>query len=111
MALFMWMAKYTPAAAKAILDSDDNREDMARTAVEAGGGKLLGFYGLIGQDNHIALICDMPSTADYLGVVMAASMGGAIESFKTIPMYGAAEMDAARATYRKLSGVYAPPGS
>ena len=110
MALYMWMASYTPEAAKAIVESDTNREDMARKTVEAAGGKLLGFYGLIGQDHHIALICDMPGVGEYLGVVLSASMGGAIASFKTVPMYHMGELDAARATYSKLKKVYSPPG-
>lgn len=43
-----------PEAAKEMVESDTNREDMARKTVEAAGGKLLGFYGLMGQDHHIA---------------------------------------------------------
>jgi len=109
MAIFMWMAKYTPAAAKAIVESDTNREDMARKTVEAAGGKLIGFYGLIGQEHHIALICELPGVGEYVGVVLAATMGGAIESFKTIPMYDMDEMNQARATYRHLKSVYEPP--
>lgn len=109
MALYMWMAKYTPAAVKAIMDSDTNREDMARATVEAAGGKFLGFYGLIGQEHHVALLCDMPGTAEYIGLVVTANMGGAIESHKTIPMYSADEMNGARDTYRSLKSVYAPP--
>ena len=110
MALYMWMAKYTPAAAKTIAETDTNREGMARQTCAAAGGKLLGYYGLIGQDYHVALIADMPGVGEYVGVVMAAAMGGAIESHKSIPMYNLDEYNIARATYRKLTGVYAPPG-
>lgn len=109
MALFMWMARYTPAAAKAIVDGGLNREDMARQTVEAAGGKLLGFYGLIGQDHHIALICEVPKLSDYLGIVLAANMGGAIETFKTIPMYNWAEFEDAVSTCKTVQGVYSPP--
>ncbi|MFC3612602.1 GYD domain-containing protein [Lutimaribacter marinistellae] len=109
MALYMWMARYTPAAAKAIVEGDSNREEMARQTVEAAGGKLLGFYGLIGQDYHVALIADMPGVGEYVGVVVTASMGGAIESFKTIPMYDMDEMDTVRKTHQALKAVYSPP--
>lgn len=109
MALYMWMARYTPAAAKAIADGGSNREEMARKTVEAAGGKLLGFYGLMGQEHHIALICDMPGMEEYLGVVMAASAGGAIESWKTVPMYDYAQFQKAVAVRNAVSKVYAPP--
>lgn len=109
MALFMWMARYTPAAAKTIVDSGLNREDMARKSVEAAGGKLLGFYGMVGQEHHIVLICDMPGLPEYLGVVLSASMGGAIESFKTIPLYSWGEFEQALGTYLTVKKVYEPP--
>jgi len=105
----MWTARYTPAASKTIVEKGLNREDMARKAVEAAGGKLLGFYGLIGQEHHVALICDMPGVSEYLGVVLSASMGGAIESFKTVPMYSWSEFEGAMSTYKSLQGVYTPP--
>ena len=109
MALYMWMARYTPEAARAIIESGSNREEVARAAVEAGGGKLLGFYGLIGQDYHVALICDMPGTAEFLGVAMVANFSGAIAAYKTIPMYDMAVMQKAREVSKKVSAVYKPP--
>lgn len=109
MALFMWMARYTPAAAKTIVEGGLNREDVARATVEAAGGKLLGFYGLVGQDYHVALICDVPKLSDYLGVVLTASLGGAIEDFKTVPMYSWGEFEDALGTYGAVKGVYTPP--
>ncbi|MDQ2091222.1 GYD domain-containing protein [Marimonas arenosa] len=110
MALFMWMAKYTPEAVKAIAESGSNREDVARATVEAAGGKLLGFYGLVGQDYHVALLCDMPGIGEYVGVVLAASLGGAIADFKSIPMYDMAEATKVWDTYAKVKSTYAPPG-
>ncbi len=109
MAIYMFMMKYTPDAVKSIVEGDTDREEVARTVCEAAGGKLIGFYGLIGQEHHIALIADMPSVSEYIGTVLVATMGGAIESFKTIPMYNGAEMHKARDTYKKVKGSYAPP--
>jgi len=111
MALFMWMGKYTPEAGKAIVEGESNREEMARATVEAAGGKLIGFYGLIGQDYHVALIADMPGTAEYLGVAMTASLSGAIADFKTIPMYDTATLNKARTVAKAVKQVYQPPGS
>jgi len=109
MALYMFMGKYTPAAVKAIAEGDDDREEAVRKTCEAAGGKMIGFYGLIGQEYHVALIADMPGVSEYIGTVLVATMGGAIESFKTIPMYSNAEMHKARDVYKQVKGAYAPP--
>ncbi|MBM1634976.1 GYD domain-containing protein [Sulfitobacter mediterraneus] len=92
-----------------MVEGDTDREDVARAVCEAAGGKLIGFYGLLGQEHHVALIADMPSVSEYVGTVLAATMGGAIESFKTIPMYSSAESHKARDVYKQVKGTYAPP--
>lgn len=109
MALYMLMVRYTPQAIKTIVEGDTDREAAARGLTEAAGGKMLGFYGLIGQEYHVALIADMPGVSEYVGSVLTATMGGAIESFKTIPMYDNDDMHKARDTYRKVKSAYAPP--
>ena len=109
MVLFMFMAKYTPAAVKAIAEGNDDREQAVRKACEAAGGKLIGFYGMLGQEHHVVLITEMPSVSEYIGTVLAATLGGAIESFKTIPMYDNAEMQKAREVYKQVKSAYAPP--
>ncbi|MFC6636618.1 GYD domain-containing protein [Sulfitobacter sp. JBTF-M27] len=109
MAIYMLMIRYTPDAVKLIVESDTDREEVARAVCEAAGGKMIGFYGLIGQEHHVALIADMPGVSEYIGSVLVATMGGAIESFKTIPMYSNEEMHKARDTYKAIKGSYAPP--
>ncbi len=109
MALYMFMAKYTPAAVKAIAEGNDDREAAVRKTCEAAGGKLIGFYGLLGQEYHVVLITEMPSVSEYIGTVLVATLGGAVESFKTIPMYTNGEMQKARDVYKKVKGAYAPP--
>ena len=49
MALYMLQAKYTSEAIRNIAESGSNREDAARAVVEQCGGKLLGFYGMLGR--------------------------------------------------------------
>ena len=109
MALYMFMIRYTPAAVKSIVEGDTDREAVARGVCEAAGGKLIGFYGLVGQEHHVAMIADMPGVSEYIGTVLVATMGGAIETFKTVPMYSNEEMHKARDTYKKVQGSYAPP--
>ena len=50
--------KYTLDAIKDIAESGSNREDAVRPLIEKCGGKLISFYGLVGQDHHIVLITE-----------------------------------------------------
>ena len=69
MALFMLMGKYSPEAMKAILETGSDREAAAKTALEAAGGKQLGFYGMFGQDYNVAIIAEVPGNAEYIGAI------------------------------------------
>ena len=86
MPMFMLMGRYSPEAVKAMMDSGADRESAAREAVTAAGGKLLGFYGMFGQDYHVALILDMPGNAEYIGTLATAMMAGTFSTYKTIPL-------------------------
>ena len=87
MALYMLQAKYTSEAIRNIAESGSNREDAARAVVEQCGGKLLGFYGMLWQDYHIAIIVEYDDLPSYLGTVITTVLGGAIADFKTIVLY------------------------
>ena len=110
MALFMLMGKYSPDAMKAIIETGSDREAAAKKAVEAAGGKLLGFYGMFGQDYNVALIADMPGNAEYIGAVAPAIMSGTFVAFKSIPLYTAGDVVKASKVAKKVSAAYAPPG-
>jgi len=110
MALYMLMAKYTPAALKAIVETGSDREAAARQAIEAAGGKLHGFYGMFGQEYGVAIIIEAPGHAEYLGAVAPAISSGIFESYKTIPLYTWADIKKALPIAKKVRGVYKPPG-
>jgi len=110
MALYMLMAKYSPAALKAIVETGSDREAAARQAIEAAGGKLHGFYGMFGQEYGIAIIIEAPGHAEYLGGVAPAISSGIFESYKTIPLYTWADIKKALPIAKKVREVYKPPG-
>jgi uncharacterized protein with GYD domain len=110
MATYMLMAKYSPAALKANIESGSDREAAARQAVEAAGGKLLGFYGMFGQEYGLAMIVETPGHAEYLGAVAPAIASGIFESYKTIPLYSSADVLKAIPIAKKVRTVYKPPG-
>ena len=111
MALFMLMGKYSPDALKAIMQTGSDREAAAKKAIEAAGGKLLGFYGMFGQDYNIALIVEAPGNAEYIGAIAPAIMSGTFAAFKSIPLYTAGDVVKASKIAKKVGAKYRPPAS
>ena len=110
MALYMLMGKYTTQAIRDIVSSGSDREAAAKAAVEAAGGKLVGFYGMLGQEYNIAIIADMPGHAEYIGAVAPAIGSGVFESYKTIPLYTSGDVLKASEIAKSVGQAYAPPG-
>ena len=109
MALFMLMGKYSPEAMKAIMASGSDREAAAKTALEAAGGKLLGFYGMFGQDYNVAIIADMPGNAEYIGAIAPVISSGTFSAWKTIPLFTADDVVKAAKIAKKVGAAYKPP--
>ena len=109
MALFMLMGKYSPEAMKAIMAKGSDREAAAKTAIEAAGGKLLGFYGMFGQDYNVAIIVEVPGNAEYIGAIAPALMSGTFSAFKSIPLFTSAEVAKASQIAKKVAKSYKPP--
>ncbi|MFI4889077.1 MAG: GYD domain-containing protein [Steroidobacterales bacterium] len=110
MAMYMLMAKYSAAAVKGIVKSGSDREAAARAAVEAAGGKLHGFYGMLGQEYGLAMIVEAPGHAEYIGALLPAISSGTFESWKSIPLYTWSDMTQAMTIAKKVHKVYKPPG-
>ena len=109
MALFMLMGKYSPDAMKAIMKSGSDREAAAKTALEAAGGKLLGFYGMFGQDYNVVIIADMPGNAEYIGAIAPVISSGTFSAWKTIPLFTADDVMKASKIAKKVGAAYKPP--
>ena len=109
MALYMTKLQNTADAIKDIAESGSNREEVVRALIEKCGGKLINFYGMIGQDHHIILITEFDKLSDYMGMVMSGAVGGAVADWKTIQLYTSGDMMSATETYRANKDAYAPP--
>jgi uncharacterized protein with GYD domain len=109
MSMYMLMAKYSAAALKAIVESGTDREAMARKAVEAAGGKLHGFYGVLGQEYGLVMIVEAPGHAEYIGGMMPAVTSGTFESYKSVPLYTWSDVAKAIPIAKKVREVYKPP--
>lgn len=111
MALYMLTGRYTREAIKAIMESGSDREAAAKKAIEAAGGKLLGFYGMFGQEHNVVIIAEAPGNAEYIGAVAPAIAAGVFESYKTIPLYTVKEVLQATKVAQRVAKVYSPPGA
>ena len=111
MALFMLQGKYSPEAVKAIFDSGTDREAAARKVIEAAGGKLLGFYGMFGQDYNVLVIAEMPGNAEYIATIGTVLRTGTFQDWKTVPLFTSAELMQATEVSARIRSDYSPPGS
>jgi uncharacterized protein with GYD domain len=111
MALYMFMGKYTPGALKAIIETGANQEAAARQAVDAAGNKLIGFYGMFGQEYSVAMIVEAQGHAEYIGAIAPVLSSGVFESYNMIPLYTAADVMASVSIAKKVRAVYRPPVS
>ena len=109
MAIYMTKIKYTGDAIKDIAESGSDREEAVRGLIEKCGGKLINFYGMLGQYHHIILITEFEQLSDYMGMVMSGAVGGAVADWKTIQLYTSSDMLSATETYRANKGSYSPP--
>lgn len=110
MALYMLMGRYSTQAIKQIIETQSDREAAAKAAIEAAGGKLVGFYGMFGQEYNVAIIADVPSHAQYIGAVAPAIGSGVFEAYKTIPLYTAGDVIEGAQIAKRVAQVYKPPG-
>ena len=67
----------------------------AAALCESAGGKLVGMFGVMGQDHHIMAICDMPSLPNYMSMYMKIMQSGAFEMLRTVNLYTGADVVAA----------------
>src|ERR1700741_2567367 len=73
------------------------------------GGKLVGFYGMLGQDYNVAVIVEAAGTAEYMGAVAPAITSRTFSAFKSIPLFTAADVVKASKIAKKVSASYSPP--
>ena len=91
MALYLHQLAYTPESWAAQIKSPANRvENVARAAVEAAGGKLVGGWLCFGEYDAV-FIFDVPSEESMAALSIAVSAGGAIKASKTTLLMTAAQ--------------------
>ncbi len=107
MSLYMFQASYTAEAIKALVDNPQNREEGARTVIEAVGGKLICMYFCFGSSDVVAII-EAPDDKAMAACSMAIGASGAFSSGATTSLMTPGEAMEAMQAAQKASAAYTP---
>ncbi len=78
MPIYVVLMKLTDQGAKDIKGAPA-RIEAGTKALEAAGGKLIGFYAVMGKYDYVA-ICESPSDEVAIGQSLALTAGGAVKT-------------------------------
>jgi uncharacterized protein with GYD domain len=102
----MYQASYTSEAVAAMIREPQDRTEVARTAIEAVGGKIVAVGYPFGEYD-VVIVFEAPDETAAASVALTAAGGGAIKTSKTNRMLSAPEWIE---SLRKAQGVpYRPP--
>jgi uncharacterized protein with GYD domain len=107
MPFYMFQARYTAAALKAMVDKPQDREAAARPLVEAIGGKLHHLFFCFGAEDVVALI-EAPDDKAMAAGALAIGASGAFSGGATTKLMTASEAMEAMAAAKKASASYKP---
>jgi len=99
---------YTAAAAKGMIDNPSDREEAARSIMEAAGGKLHSFYVTTGETDWMAIV-EFDNGADLVPAVIVVGASGAVSNVKTVRAYTGGEFKAAQQKAAKIQSSYKAP--
>ena len=111
MSIYCIQIKYTKNAIKGMMDDGVDRADAMRSLSEALGGKLLAFYGMVGQHYHVMAITEVPEYANLSAGIVTALMADTMEDYKVIPLYESSDIAKVSAMYKEVMNKYKKPGS
>ncbi|WP_158284740.1 GYD domain-containing protein [Oricola cellulosilytica] len=105
---YLFQARYSPAAIKAMVDNPQDREAAARPLVEAVGGKLHNLFFCFGAEDVIALI-EAPDDKAMAAASFAVGASGAFSGGATTKLMTAAEAKEAMGAAKKAAASFKPP--
>ena len=85
MAYYLIEAAYTPEAWAAMVKNPQNRRLAIQPAIEKLGGCIESFWLALGEYDAVAIV-QMPDNLSAAAFSVAASAGGSVKAFKTIPL-------------------------
>ena len=103
--------KYTKEAIRGMMEEGVDRADALRNLTEALGGKLLSFYGMVGQYYHVMAITEVPEYANLSAGIVTAMMANTLEDYKVIPLYESSDITKVSSMYKGVMSSYKKPGN
>lgn len=107
MPFFLFQARYTSAAIKAMIDRPQDREAAARPLVEAVGGKLHSLFFCFGSDDVMAIV-EAPDDRSFAAASLALGASGAFSGGRTTKLMDAKEAMSAMKLAADAARVYKP---
>ncbi len=107
MPFYMFQARYTAAALKAMVDNPQDREIAARPLIEAIGGRLHHLFFCFGTEDVVALI-EAPDDRAMAAGALAVGASGAFSGGATTKLMTAAEAMDAMTAAQQAAASYTP---
>ena len=111
MSLYCVKIKYSLEAIKGMMEDGLDRAEAMRNLTEKRGGKLIAFYGMVGQEHHAMGITEVPEYANLSAGIVTALTSGTIIDYKIIPLYLSSDIAKVSKLYKEASPSYKKPGS
>ena len=92
MSLYCVKIKYSLDAISGMMSDGIDRAEAMRELTEKLGGKLICFYGMIGQEYHAIGITEVPEYANLSAGIVTALTTGTIIDYKVIPLYESSDV-------------------
>ena len=88
-----------------------DRAEAMRALSEKLGGKLISFYGMVGQEYHAMGITEVPEYANLSAGIVTALTSGTIVDYKVIPLYHSSDVAKISELFKMASPSYQKPGT
>jgi uncharacterized protein with GYD domain len=109
---FCLSGQYTPNALNNIMENPTvNRQEAAKTLIEAAGGKLISMYSTASDGPGVMVIFDVPDPSAAPAISGTVVASGAIHHVNLTRLWTQDEIMQVRQKARQLRGVYKPPGN
>ncbi len=105
---YLFQARYTSDAIKAMIANPQDREAAGRALIEAAGGKLVSLYFAFGAEDVVAIV-EAPDDETVAGISMVLGASGAFSAGATTKLLTSAEAVSAMKAAKKAVGAYKPP--
>lgn len=107
MPFYMFQARYTSDALKAMVETPQDREAAARTVIEATGGKMHSMFFCMGREDVVVII-ESPDDVSMAACALAVGASGAFSGGSTTKLMTPAEAKEAMVGAQKAAAVYKP---